>query len=231
MEAKISIIGQKTVIYAEKIQKYYDKDYFLRRYNSLPVYRREKIDALKRAANKYQSLCAEMLLRKALKNAGYDPDELTVSFGPHGKGYFKEIKEKFNYNISHSGEYVICAVNHGPEEIGCDIEKIREIDPKTPERFFTENECKMINRSKTESERTRTFFRIWTLKESFIKATGYGFSLPFKSFETEINGKTSAVRQNVTPKSYILGTRFTRDGYVVSWCSETKSDGAGSCPY
>ena len=44
----------------------------------------------------------------------------------------------FFYNISHSGDYAICAVSDS--EVGVDIQKIRKPDMRIAKRYFTEDE-------------------------------------------------------------------------------------------
>ena len=61
------------------------------------------------------------------------------------------------------------------KEIGCDIQQIKDINLSIADRFFTAEERKYV-------KCTEDFFRIWTLKESFIKAIGKGLALPLNSF-------------------------------------------------
>ena len=40
---------------------------------------------------------------------------------------------------------------------------------------------------KTGSERQETFFRSWTLKEAYLKATGQGLTIPLNSFAFDLD--------------------------------------------
>ena len=55
----------------------------------------------------------------------------------------------FEFNLSHSGDYVLCAA--GPYPVGVDVEQWRHGDPKVAEHFFTENEYNWIMASAQSS--------------------------------------------------------------------------------
>ncbi|MBQ3136004.1 MAG: 4'-phosphopantetheinyl transferase superfamily protein [Clostridia bacterium] len=93
----------------------------------------------------------------------------SYKYSENGKPYI-ENSDVF-FSISHSGEMVTCCVSD--REIGCDIQKIEEFNPKIPERFFTAKEAEII---KNHESKARVFTRIWTLKESILKKRGIGIS-------------------------------------------------------
>ncbi|WP_413693372.1 4'-phosphopantetheinyl transferase family protein [Psychromonas sp. KJ10-2] len=69
------------------------------------------------------------------------------------------------------------------DQIGCDIESPERrvsIEPIT-RRYFSEQEHSMLMAKQGESQK-QAFFKIWTLKEAFVKATGIGISLGLDSF-------------------------------------------------
>ncbi len=86
------------------------------------------------------------------------------------------------FNLSHTQGLVVCAVAKA-RSVGVDVEAIdRSVEHLTiAERFFAEPECRYLRRA-AAAERGRTFFRIWTLKEAYIKAQGRGLSIPLGSF-------------------------------------------------
>lgn len=80
------------------------------------------------------------------------------------------------FSISHTKGLVACGISKG--KIGVDTEYIRLYDERLMKRVCTEEEIAYICKHKgAEAER---FFRIWTLKESYLKATGEGISVPMK---------------------------------------------------
>lgn len=86
------------------------------------------------------------------------------------------------FNLSHTHGMVVCAVATA-RGVGVDVEAIdRGVEHLTiADRFFAEPECRYL-RGAADGERSREFFRIWTLKEAYIKARGQGLSIPLGSF-------------------------------------------------
>ncbi|MCC8065877.1 MAG: 4'-phosphopantetheinyl transferase superfamily protein [Clostridiales bacterium] len=67
-------------------------------------------------------------------------------------------------------------------EIGCDIEYKKRPNDKLARRFFCPEEYEWLTRPQSQAEKKDRFYRLWTLKESFLKATGLGLYLPLDSF-------------------------------------------------
>lgn len=158
-------------LYVTDILPLNDDKLFAEYYKQMPVFRKEKIDSKKQNYDKLRSLAAGVLLNRVFFNNGYNPSGVEVYCNQHSKPY---ADVNFYFNISHSGDKVICAVCS--EEIGCDIEKIRDINESLIARCFTEKEQIFIN------DETK-FFRLWTAKESLLKAIGTGITEKLKSFE------------------------------------------------
>ena len=91
----------------------------------------------------------------------------------------KPEAEGICFNLSHSGNVVICAASK--DNVGCDIEKIGSAPKRVAERFFCEDEIDWIE-SFANEDKNREFFRIWTMKESYLKMTGEGLRTALNSF-------------------------------------------------
>lgn len=123
---------------------------------SVSPQRREKTLHLKNDDDKRRSLGVELLLEKAAGRSDYTLTENGKPFFPDGGAYF---------SLSHCGKYAVCAVSGVP--VGADIELARDNALRLAERFFMPDEAALVERSLTpEAE----FCRLWTLKESYIKA-------------------------------------------------------------
>jgi 4'-phosphopantetheinyl transferase len=105
-------------------------------------------------------------------------DAISFKYGEHGKPYI-ETPEKIQFSISHSGAYVVCAIDK--KQIGIDVERIHDVDMAIASRFFSAEECAEIF-ALQENSRKSKFFDFWTIKESYIKAIGKGLSCPLSSF-------------------------------------------------
>ena len=100
---------------------------------------------------------------------GKPPVSLAYVYGKEGKPYLRDMP--FYFNLSHSGEYVLCAVS--TEEIGADIQQHCGKDVgKLARRFFPEREWTALERA--GEERERLFYRLWARKEAYGKLTGKG---------------------------------------------------------
>lgn len=100
-----------------------------------------------------------------------EPLSLTYRYGDKGKPYFENIPLFFS--LSHSGEYVLCAASR--REVGADIQKCQSADVlKLAKRFYSEPECRILERCESAEERQRLFFGFWTRKEAYGKLTGEG---------------------------------------------------------
>ena len=216
-------------------KKQFDEEYeYEKAVNSISAYRRQKIDKLKNAEDKKRSLAAAIALNAALKEYGLEERSMEYELGKQGKPYFRNQPE-IHFSISHSGDYAICSI--GSHEIGNDIERVRSGREKVAQRFFAKEELDWIydaessdtsKRSDISAERDDKIFRIWTMKESFLKVTGLGMSLPLNEFAIVVadNGCIH-IRQDINDKTYHIKEYIMTDvlnegeDYKISVCSET----------
>lgn len=129
---------------------------------------------------------AHSLLSRALKELGIDhvPNVTPVVFGAHGKPSLAE-RPDVHYNISHADGIATVAVSEF--ECGIDCERVREYDPRVMKRVCSETEQALISDA-PEAERDLLFFRLWTLKEAYVKALGSGLSFPLREAEFSFAG-------------------------------------------
>ena len=139
---------------------------------AISEYRLKKAKNYKNEDDRKLSILSSLLLDKALKKHDLSERDMKYTFNAYGKPYFANA-EDLHFSISHSGEYAMVVLSD--KEIGCDIQQIKNINLSIADRFFTAEERKYV-------KCTENFFRIWTLKESFIKAIGKGLALPLNSF-------------------------------------------------
>ncbi len=137
--------------------------------------RREKTCRYMKVGDRLRSMGAGLLLRSVL---GVESDE-DIVYGVYDKPNLSN--DGLHFNLSHGGDYVILA--SGDCRLGVDIEKLRSFDPAVAERCFTPLECAEFEKpGLTTEESQAVFFKLWTAKESVMKASGLGFHLPPESF-------------------------------------------------
>lgn len=142
--------------------------------DGLPEERRKKILCAKQKQKRLQSLGAGLLLHRVLHKHGI----LSNTLGTDDNG--KPFAEGICFNLSHSGNYVICAVSD--REVGCDIEQMKEAPKQIASRVFSPAEMEYLEQITGEAY-NREFFRIWTQKESYLKMIGRGLRLPLDTLE------------------------------------------------
>lgn len=124
----------------------------------------------------------------------------------------------YHFNLSHSGRWVVCAVDQSP--LGIDIEQIRNNNLTVAKRFFHVNEYYNL-RNQPLTEQAAYFYEMWTLKESFIKALGEGLYCPLNSFVlTPNSNKELFIRYKNVP--YYLKVYDIDSEYKLSVCSTNK---------
>jgi len=104
------------------------------------------------------------------------PQEIEFSYTSKGKPFLATYPH-LEFNLSHSQDLAVCAVT-GNSAVGIDLEYEGTISPRSIERiqrlskrFLTREESQIIQDS--DSGQTK-FLKIWTSKEAYLKATGYG---------------------------------------------------------
>jgi 4'-phosphopantetheinyl transferase len=110
--------------------------------------------------------------------------DLEFPTGPNGKPALTTSERPIEFNMSHSGPHALIGITTGGA-CGVDIEVIRPGISTTEiaERFFAPAEIHWL-RSLPPEETVKGFFRLWTVKEAVIKATGLGLSTPLTDFDT-----------------------------------------------
>lgn len=141
--------------------------------------------AYRSAARSLTKLVGEWIVRDFVKRfQGLGKADFTIVYGEHGKPYIAGLEHIF-FNLSHSGDYVVCAFSDS--EVGMDIEKVGSVRMGVARRFFHPGEIKKLEALSAELQ-DDLFFRYWTVKESFLKYTGSGLSVPLSSFEVRFAG-------------------------------------------
>jgi 4'-phosphopantetheinyl transferase len=114
---------------------------------------------------------------------------------------------RVNFNVSHSGQWIVCAFSDCP--VGVDVQRIRPIDCDIARRIYSKEEYQKLQ-SKSREEKLSYFYELWTFKESYIKAVGMGLSIPLNSFTVEIENNTATIKNNndLHLRQYELGEEY-----------------------
>lgn len=116
------------------------------------------------------------------------PQHLRFSYNDYGKPYLdgKHRTGGLRFNVSHSHGLALYALTYN-REIGIDLEQIRAdfASEEIARRFFSRFEFEALCALPPE-DRLSAFFRCWTRKEAYIKATGRGLSQALGAFDVTL---------------------------------------------
>lgn len=157
----------------------------------------------------FNYVLGKLMLKKGLEEFGLDSDLEKIRFNKNEK----PILDQVYFNISHSGNYVVCAITQAGE-IGIDIEKPRSISLEDFEMNFTKKEWNHIT---THAFPLKKFYWYWVRKESIIKALGVNLSY-LNQIELEA-GKDFFINQG---KKWFLKDLYFGDDCFFAICSEVE---------
>lgn len=177
--------------------------------SGVPNWRRDYILRYLRPCDRKLSLGAWRLMESSLKQHGFSAESVVIC--KNGKSECKGIY----FNLSHSADMVLCAVSNVP--VGCDIEKLTIAPMEVAEHYFSKKERLYIADTSNSAEADRRFFRLWTMKESYMKMTGEGMNLSPDRIEIDIDNL--AVLRDGVLQSCKLQNRPI-DGYEISICTQ-----------
>lgn len=170
----------------------------LKRVSEIDADRACKFNRLKLTDDKKRCVAGGLFIKKFLSGA-------KISVNDFGK---PTADNDLHFNISHSGDYVLFALSD--REIGCDIEKARDINPeKLGKIVFCDNEMTAI---KNSADKLQCFFDLWTRKESLLKCIGKGFHQSSKS--VDVSREFCQIAEN----TYHF-KMWHKDSYTASVCS------------
>ena len=158
------------------------------------------------------SVGAEVLLNYVLNEIGINNPIFDVD--KYGKPYLKNYSDVY-FNLSHSQEYVACAVSDSP--VGVDIEYVADIDLNLAKQFFYGTEYEYILDNK---DKNKAFFELWVLKESYMKMTGLGFRLALDEFCIEINDEIKLIHRENTGNFGLWNV--CEGAYMLGVCSQSR---------
>lgn len=133
-------------------------------------------------------------MRKVLGDRlGKSPSDVDIDLLKNGKPVLgATMNSGLSFNISHSNNKLVMAVSEN-NPVGIDIEMV---DPSTNYNqassvVFAQDEKVFIETSK---DPIIDFYKIWTIKESILKATGDGFAYPSRNFSVISSNKSAIMR-------------------------------------
>ncbi|MCA1684615.1 MAG: 4'-phosphopantetheinyl transferase superfamily protein [Planctomycetia bacterium] len=128
------------------------------------------------------------------------PENVALAYGVHGKPRLADPGDPaVEFNLAHSHDVALCAVTLG-RAVGVDVEAVRPLDnsERIIERFFSPREQSDFL-ALPHPERLAAFFRGWSRKEAFLKATGTGLATRLDSFDVTLGPFAALLRVGEDP--------------------------------
>lgn len=159
--------------------------------------------------DRYRTLLGKIILLNYLKrNTNFNLSHIELT--QYKKPYIPN--SNLNFNISHSGQYVVCAFANS-HQVGIDIEACKDIDLNDFKIALSQDEFSQIQNS---SKKLKEFYTIWTIKEAVLKAVGKGLINNIK--DLKINNNVVYFQK----EQYYIQS-FKQDSYIYSIACSNKS--------
>ena len=138
-----------------------------------------------------QYILGRLLIRNVLSQYSYlEPWCWRFGENKFGKPILDPMYEQdLSFNLSHSDNCLVVVVSRS-NELGVDIErndKPRRV-VRIARRYFANSEMKELF-GLSDSEQLSRFYDLWTLKEAYAKARGFGLAIPFRQFSFAFSGE------------------------------------------
>jgi 4'-phosphopantetheinyl transferase len=148
----------------------------------LPPEERGQYHRLGSEGRRWEFLWSRLFLRQVL--SGYLGNDIwNLEFGDQDRGKPFLDGSGLQFNLSHTDGVIACSV--GRHALGVDIEKIdvqaRKSWTLIAERCFSPAEREYLG-SRPDGSQAEAFFRMFTMKEAYVKALGCGLGLSLAGF-------------------------------------------------
>ena len=171
--------------------------------------------------------CRSILRSTLSKWLNCNPNEINIIHRENGKPYLEHSKV-IEFNITHTKGLAAIAFSID-SEVGIDVENLnREINlDQVAKKVFTTSEQSLIN-ANNQNDKKKTFFRLWTSKESYLKATGQGLRIdPRKiSVDPPIENKKHGIlkcENDLNSHTLRLIELKCPDPYIMTLCAPETS--------
>ena len=171
--------------------------------------------------------CAHLLLRHTLSRYhNTEPSEWQFEYNQHGRPKLTkhELSGKLQFNLSHTKGKAVVAVGN-TQLLGVDVESLaRSTNRKLAKRLFTHNEKNDLFALPKGKNRQQRFLELWTLKEAYIKANGFGLALSLRQFSIRGSGRHIYIQLERpwkdTAKNWHFCLSKCEQGFVVAVASK-----------
>lgn len=210
-------------IYVLKAINFFDLNLLNQLMKLLDPEKQKRINKIRNVDKAFQVLMADLLIRYILiTQFNVLMNQIKFCKNEFNKPY---LPPTFNFvahfNISHSCNRVICGVDEFP--IGVDIEYIKETDfLNNVSMYFSKEEYQDLLKINKE-QRILYYYDLLTIKESYLKRIGKGFSVKLNSFSVKFDKNINEFYikdflSNIIKENFIKQLNFLNPNYRISVC-------------
>ena len=146
----------------------------------------------------------------------------------HGKPRLTD-DPNIHFNITHCPGLVACAFHSGP--VGVDAELPGYFPPILIKRALSESEKAILTANGTTPELEQEwFYRLWTLKEAYVKKTGQGVDTDLTAFSFSFQGSGENMEVSCSDTSVSCYQVQMEQGHILSLCRDMPEKTAASSP-
>lgn len=161
-------------IFLSRCNEWLSQDKLLPLIAWLPPSLQQDVLAYRHPEDATRTFLGKCLVRFGFEQMGILFNWQSVLFSDKGRPYMPDAV--MDFNISHSGEFVMVAIGKG--KVGVDVERHRKVDLDLFDRQFNAREWEII---RSADDPTKQFFDYWAIKEAAIKADGRGVTVLSKT--------------------------------------------------
>ncbi|MDL2231183.1 4'-phosphopantetheinyl transferase superfamily protein [Porphyromonadaceae bacterium OttesenSCG-928-L07] len=192
-------------------------------YIRIPQEENSSLKNVKGKAKLHGALGKCLLKKGLLQFFGLQEEDYSMVKNEHGKPYIEGVAN-CHFNISHSGDYVLCAFSD--QEVGVDIERIRKMPERVALRYFHPNEIAALEKADDKQD---LFFTYWSLKETYLKYLGDGLNRGLSSFEVRIHDKGIRIYEDGVDAGVFVTECCIDPAYKCFVCSGKEEELQLSC--
>ncbi|WP_438433067.1 4'-phosphopantetheinyl transferase family protein [Gorillibacterium sp. sgz500922] len=162
----------------------------------------------------YETLLSDVLLRTLLvEQLNLSNHAIQITRTPFGKPMLAGYPG-VHFNLSHTRKWVVCGLHSEP--VGVDVERIKSGRVGAAELLCGVEELERLHLLR-DWEQDLYLCRLWSLKESYVKALGLGLrKIPLKSIR--IHAQSSSM-DSLTYGTMYFHTRRIDPDHILSYCS------------
>lgn len=148
-----------------------------------------------------------------------------LAVGPWGKPCLPDYPQ-LHFNLSHCRGLAVCAFS--PSPVGADVEPVAPCRDRVLPRLLTPSEREFFDAH--PRDRDALFARFWTLKESRLKCSGQGLSLPMTAFSLTFPDYPHVGEIRGSEPGFHFAQRLLPGGFVLSVCATAPIQGLRLVP-